>query len=125
MDPSGTKAVIEPNPVVDRCFGRHAADYARLSATPGDFPAFVAAVSHMQATQPNYTMHDLADVRVPVMIVQSEHDEFIRREHADYLARSIPGAELVILSGVTHFAPLQRPDDFNATLLAFPRRVLT
>jgi pimeloyl-ACP methyl ester carboxylesterase len=124
MDPSGTKELTMPNPVLDRCFGRHAKDYAELSATPDDFKAFVEAVSLMQQTQPNYTAHDLADIRVPVTIVQSEHDEFIKREHAEYLARSIPGADLVILPGVTHFAPLQRPEQFNATVLAFLHKVL-
>lgn len=124
MDPSGTKEMATPNPVLDRCFGRHAKDYARLSATPDDFKAFAGAVGLMQATQPNYSAHDLAEVRVPVTIVQSEHDEFIKREHAEYLARSIPGAELVILPGVTHFAPLQRPGQFNVTMLSFLRRVL-
>jgi pimeloyl-ACP methyl ester carboxylesterase len=48
------------------------------------------AVGLMQATQPNYGADDLAAVRVPVTIVQSEHDEFIKREHAEYLARVFP-----------------------------------
>lgn len=124
MDPSGTKTLTTPDPVLDRCFSRHAKDYARLSATPDDFQAFVGAVSQMMATQPNYTPDDLAAVRVPVAIVQSEHDEFIERDHAAYLARTIPGANLSILPGVTHFAPLQRPDQFNAAMLTFVRRIL-
>ena len=124
MDPSGTKEIAESDPILSRCFGRHVRDYAALSATPDDFEAFAEAVGLMQATQPNYGADDLAAVRVPVTIVQSERDEFIRREHAEYLARSIPGADLVILPGVTHFAPLQRPEQFNATMLAFVRRVL-
>jgi len=73
----------------------------------------------MMSSQPNYSADDLAGVRVPVTVVQSEHDEFIKREHAEYLARSIPGAELTILPGVSHFAPLQRPEQFNRVLLAF------
>ncbi len=124
MDPSGVKALTAPNPILDRCFGRHAKDYARLSATPNDFRAFAGAVGLMMETQPNYGAHDLAEVRVPVTIVQSEYDEFIKREHAEYLAQSIPGADLAVLPGVTHFAPLQRPDQFNTTMLAFLRRVL-
>jgi pimeloyl-ACP methyl ester carboxylesterase len=119
MDPSGTKELIPPHPIVDRCFTRHARDYARLSATPDDFRSFVAAVSLMMQTEPNYGARDLAGVRVPVTIAQSEHDEFIRREHAEYLAQSIPGADLVILPGVSHFAPLQRPEQFNAVVLRF------
>jgi pimeloyl-ACP methyl ester carboxylesterase len=78
----------------------------------------------MMQTQPNYSAHDLAKIGVRVTIVQSEHDEFIKREHAEYLARSIPNAELVVLSGVSHFAPLQRPEQFNAAMLAFVGRVL-
>lgn len=118
MDPSGTKPFV-PTPVIDRCFSRHAKDYAQLSATPGDFDGFVAAVSEMMRTQPNYSAHDLAQIHVPVAIVQSEHDEFIKPEHADYLARSIPGAELILLPGVSHFAPLQRPALFNRVMLEF------
>ena len=119
MDPSGTKDLTWPNPVLDNCFSRHTADYARLSATPDNFKPFADAVGLMMATQPNYTAQDLAAIRVPVTVVQSEHDEFIKREHAEYLAQTIPDAELIILPAVTHFAPLQRPEQFNATMLAF------
>jgi pimeloyl-ACP methyl ester carboxylesterase len=124
MDPSGVKP-FEPSPVLDRCFGRHMKDYAQLSATPDQFKAFVEAVSLMQRTQPNYSASDLAKIAVPVAIVQSEHDEFIKQDHAEFLARSIPGAELIILPGVSHFAPLQRPGQFNAAVLAFAGRVLS
>lgn len=120
MDPSGTKEFV-PTPIVDRCFARHKADYAALSATPGEFGEFVEAVSTMQRTEPNYSAADLAEIAVPVTIAHSEHDEFIRREHAEYLARTVPGAELVILRGVSHFAPLQRPELFNEAVSAFLR----
>ncbi len=123
MDPSGTKEFV-PGPVIGRCFSRHAKDYARLSATPDAFKAVVDAVSEMMKTLPNYTADDLADIRVPVAIVQSEHDEFIKLEHAEYLARSIPGAELILLPGVSHFAPLQRPEQFNSAVRAFLEKIL-
>jgi pimeloyl-ACP methyl ester carboxylesterase len=58
------------------------------------------------------------------VIVQSEHDEFIKREHAEYLSNTIPKAELIILGGVTHFAPLQKPELFNSTILKFAHKVL-
>ena len=124
MDPSGTKDIAEPNPILDRCFGRHAEDYAHLSATPDQFQALVDAVGLMQRTQPNYTAADLAEIQVPVAIVQAEHDEFIKHDHAEYLARTIPGAELVFLPGVSHFAPLQRPVRFNAVMRDFVAKVL-
>jgi pimeloyl-ACP methyl ester carboxylesterase len=122
MDPSGVKP-FESSPTLERCFTRHTKDYAELSATPENFSDFVEDVGLMQRTQPNYSTDDLAKIRVPVAIVHSEHDEFIRREHAEYLARSIPSAEFVALHDVSHFAPLQRPERFNSAMLVFIAKV--
>lgn len=118
MDPSGTKDFVF-TPIIERCFQRHVQEYGQLSATPDQFNAFSEAVGLMQRTEPNYSAQALAQIDVPVAIVHSEHDEFIKREHAVYLAQSIPNADLIELPGVSHFAPLQRPDQFNCTLLAF------
>lgn len=122
VDDSGTYP-FEMTPVIDRCFGRHVKDYARLSATSDAFQQFADAVGLMQRTQPNYSAADLEGIRVPVTIVQSENEEFIRPEHAAYLASTIPGAELVLLPGVSHFAPLQRPELFNEAVLKFLGRL--
>lgn len=116
MDPGGALPFV-PTPVIDRCFSRHRQDYAALSATPADFDAFVEAVGTMQRTEPNYTADDLRRIAVPVTIFHSSGDEFINPEHARYLANTIPGARLVTLPGVTHFAPLQRPRQFNTAML--------
>lgn len=118
MDPTGTKP-FEPTSALNRCFVRHATDYKLLSTTPDQFQQFVDDVSLMQRTQPNYSAQDLSKIHVPVRIVQSERDEFIRREHAEYLAETIPEASFILLDGVSHFAPLQRPVQFNRAMLAF------
>jgi pimeloyl-ACP methyl ester carboxylesterase len=124
MDPSGAKEIDEFAPILGKCINRHRQDYTQLSATPDQFDELSEAVGLMQKTQPNYSADDLAEISVPVVVVHSEHDEFIKPEHAEYLARSIPNAELVYLPGVSHFAPLQRPEQFNRTLLAFVDKVL-
>jgi pimeloyl-ACP methyl ester carboxylesterase len=124
MDPSGAKDITELTPILRRCLSRHEQDYERLSATPEQFDEFSDAVGLMQKTQPNFSAHDLAEISLPVAIVQSERDEFIKREHAEYLARNIPHAEFVLLPDVSHFAPLQRPEQFNAAMLAFLGKVL-
>ena len=118
MDPSGAKP-FEMTPLVGRCFARHKEDYLRLSATPDDFTTFVDAVTAMQRAEPNYTARDLASIAVPVTVVLGEFDEFIRREHAEYLAQNIARARFVLLRGVSHFAPLQRPEAFNELLVMF------
>jgi pimeloyl-ACP methyl ester carboxylesterase len=122
MDPSGLKE-IEITPVLKRCFTRHVKDYAYLSSTPKGFSMLAEDVGKMQRTEPNYSVEELARVNVPVTIVQSENDEFIKMEHAMYLARTIPGAEFIELRGVSHFAPLQRPEVFNSAMIAFLERI--
>jgi len=119
MDPTGTKEIAWPNPVIDRCLSRHREDYARLSATPDGFDDFFAAIGVMMKTEPNYTAAQLAAITVPVYFAVSERDEFIRLEHIQYLANTVPGARRLLLRDVTHFAPLQRPDEFNGVLHSF------
>ncbi len=125
MDPSGVKAVDESNPLIGRCFSRHAMDYAALSATrpvseampdQGDFQSLVDAVTAMQRSQPNWSAADLASVTRQVAIVASENDEFIRSEHLQYLARTIRTATYRQLEGVSHFAPIQDPALFNIAM---------
>jgi len=119
VDPSGTKEAMDFTPTVQRCLNRHILDYRRLSATPDDFEAFSEAVGLMQRTQPNLSADELASIRVPVWAVQGEGDEFLKANHPAYLAQTIPGARLEILAGVTHFAPIQRPEAFLAVLIRF------
>jgi pimeloyl-ACP methyl ester carboxylesterase len=119
MDPSGVKPDTDANPIFARFIGEAGERYAQVSATPNDYPAFTAAINRMWDTEPNYAAADLAGIRVPVAIADGDHDEAIKREHTEYLARSIPGARLVILPGVSHFAMLQKPKLFNAAVLGF------
>ena len=92
-----------------------------LSSTPDEFEEMSDAVSLMQKTQPNYSSDDLKRIRVPIAVVQSEFDEFIKAEHAEYLSKNIPNATYVTLTGVSHFAPLQRPKMFADVVLKFIR----
>ena len=123
MDPGGALPFV-PTPVIDNCFARHRLDYAALSSTPDAFMEIVEAVGTMQRTQPDFSAAELAAIAVPVRIVHAAGDEFIRPEHARYLADTLPRAQLTTLRGVTHFAPLQRPDRFNAVMLGFLGRLL-
>jgi pimeloyl-ACP methyl ester carboxylesterase len=94
-------------------------DYERLSPTPKEYEAFVEQISQMWATQPDYKPEQLATIKAPITIADGEHDEAIRQEHNKEMADLIPGAKLNILPGVSHFAFLQKPEQFNAAILAF------
>ena len=73
----------------------------------------------MWATQPNYTPDQLSRISVPTAIADGEYDEAIKRDHTEQMAKLIPGAKLLILPGVSHFAVLQNPGEFNAAVLKF------
>ena len=116
---SGLKGDPEKQPIFPQVMARMASDYARLSPTPKAFDALAAQMSTMWATQPNWTDTQLKSIKSPVWIVDGDHDEFIKREHTEHLAATIPGAGLLILPNVSHFAPLQAPALFNAAVLQF------
>lgn len=94
-------------------------DYAHMSKTPDQYDAFVAQISNMWATQPNWTDAQVAAITVPTAIVAGEYDEAILRAHTEKMAGLIPGATLVIMPEVSHFAMLQDPDGYNAAVRAF------
>ena len=116
---SGVKPDVEKNPTFARFIARAGDEYRRLSPTPGQYDAFVAQISHMWESQPNWSDATLATITAPVVIVDGDHDEAIKRAHTEYLAATIPGAGLLILPNTSHFAFLQDPALFNAALLDF------
>lgn len=110
---------FEMTPTIGNCLTRHQADYARLSPAPSRFEAMSRKLQAMQGSQPDYSAADLGAICVPVTVAVAERDEFIRPEHGAYIARTIPGARLVDMAGVSHFAPVQRPEVFNGVVLGF------
>ena len=93
--------------------------YRQISPTPDQYDAFVAQISNMWATQPNWTDAEVGKITVPTAIVLGDHDEAITRAHTDHMAKVITGAELVILKEASHFAMLQAPEDYTAAIRAF------
>jgi pimeloyl-ACP methyl ester carboxylesterase len=73
----------------------------------------------MWSSQPDFEPEALASIAVPTAIVAGEHDELVKRENTEDIARLIPGARLVILPGVSHFGLWQDPAGYNAALLSF------
>lgn len=116
---SGVKEGVENNPTFAAYIERAGQEYTRLSPTPKEYPAFVEQIGHMWASQPNWSDADLTRIKTPVLIVDGDHDEAIKREHTEYMAATIPGAGLLILPNVSHFAFLQDPGLFNAALEHF------
>jgi pimeloyl-ACP methyl ester carboxylesterase len=116
---SGVKDGVEKNPTFAAYIERAGREYRTLSATPDDYNAFVEQISRMWAEQPNWSDAQLEAIDTPVLVVDGDHDEAIKREHTEYIAATIPHAGLLILPNVSHFAFLQDPEQFNFAILHF------
>lgn len=117
-DPGGVKDVSK-SPVFTRFIARARHEYAKLSPTPHGYDAFLAQITKMWATQPHFSAAELASIKVPVWIVDGDHDEAIERSNTLFMADHIPGSGLLILPQVSHFAFLQDPGMFDAALRHF------
>jgi pimeloyl-ACP methyl ester carboxylesterase len=112
-DPGGVRGDVGKSPVFTVVVARADREYVALSATPHDFKAFYAQITHMWDSEPHFTDAQLGGIRVPVWIVDGDHEEAIKRENTLYMADRIPGACLLIQPGVSHFSFLQDPEQFT------------
>ena len=75
----------------------------------------------MEATLPQWTDADLAPLAAgtDVIFVGANHEEAVNLNVAASLHARVPGSQLRILSGVSHFAPLQDPEQFTDAIEDF------
>ncbi len=114
IDPS-----VETNEVFGGYVGMMAGDYAKMSPTPDGFEAFLGAVAKMWGTDKPGGMEALKTVTVPTLVVQSQYDEAILMAHSKEMSEAIPGAELLVLNDLSHFASFQAPDEYTAAIREF------
>jgi pimeloyl-ACP methyl ester carboxylesterase len=118
-DVSGIKDGYDKTPVFAEYLERVPEEYKQLSPTPNEWSEFNANISTMWATLPAFTADQLRRIAVPTTIADGQYDEGIKPEHNRYLVATIPGARLVVLPNVSHFAMLQNPRVFNTAILEF------
>jgi pimeloyl-ACP methyl ester carboxylesterase len=61
----------------------------------------------------------LGDVRVPTLVVAAADDPSTPPADLEAIAAEIPDAGLVLVEGARHLVNVERPDEFNETLLSF------
>jgi pimeloyl-ACP methyl ester carboxylesterase len=71
-------------------------------------------------TEPHLSYEALATIQAPTLVLAGEKD-IIKRAHTQAIAAHLPHAQIVILPGVTHYAPQENPALFNETVLSFLR----
>lgn len=84
-----------------------------------DFMDFATKVGTLGATLPTWSDAQLAAIEgSKVTIAGADHDEAVNLAVPAHLASVIQGSELKILTGVSHFAPLQDASGFTNAVLA-------
>jgi pimeloyl-ACP methyl ester carboxylesterase len=118
IDPEGLRN--ESNAEFDRYVAAARADYLRLSGRGAQgFAALFNGLKTMWRTQPRFSAEELGAIRTPILVIGAEHDEVVRREHTQAIAKAIPGSTLLTLRDVSHFAFVQQPARFNEAIVTF------
>jgi pimeloyl-ACP methyl ester carboxylesterase len=112
----GVKADVMNNKTFSDYINAAGETYKRLSPTPNEYDAFVTQISGMWGSQPAWTADDLSKIKVPVTLAIGDHDEAVKVDHTEMMAKQIPGSKLVILKDASHFAMLQDPEGYNAMI---------
>jgi len=64
-------------------------------------------------------MGRLGEINLPTLVVGSSEDLLTPPKYSEYLAASIPGAQLVLLDGAGHMMALERPDQLVKAISRF------
>lgn len=80
----------------------------------------------MLASAAQHSAQDfLEQIRVPTLIVAGEHDTFTPPDLSREMAQKIPSAELLVIHGGSHTAPLEHPHLVGAATIDFLNRAPT
>ena len=71
----------------------------------------------LMVNDPNVKPEELARIQCPTLVIAGSKD-MIKEGHTRLIARSIPGARMVIIPG-NHFVANKNPDAFNEAILHF------
>ncbi|WP_303310129.1 alpha/beta fold hydrolase [Hymenobacter sp. BT730] len=75
-------------------------------------------LSTLLLNYPNMKPAELRAITAPVLVLAGEKD-VIKEAHTRLIAQNIPRSQLVILPGLTHYAPQENGPLFNQTVLQF------
>ena len=93
---------------------------ARLFAGKSDKAKRNAELLGLMVNDPNVPVQELSKISVKTLVIAGTRD-MIKEDHTRLIAKSIPGAELVLLPG-DHFIAGKDPEAFNQRVLEFLRK---
>ncbi len=72
----------------------------------------------MWREEPNIALPELEGIRAPTLVMQGD-DDIVKVEHSATVAATLPDAQLAVVPGSSHMAPLEKPDLVNRLILDF------
>jgi pimeloyl-ACP methyl ester carboxylesterase len=84
-----------------------------------DFPMFLRM---LRAAGEHSAEDCLAEIDVPVLVVAGQKDTFTPASLSEHMAAQIPGAEMLMVEGGTHVAPIEQPELIGEKIKAFVER---
>lgn len=79
-------------------------------------------VAKMPLNYPRIDPSELRNINIPVLVMAGEND-VINQEHTELIAKNIKKSKLVILKGLTHYAPQEDSKYFNTEVYEFLKDV--
>jgi pimeloyl-ACP methyl ester carboxylesterase len=90
----------------------------RLSPNPEKIPEIRRKLKDLMEKHPNFTERQLEKIKTPTLVIVGDHD-IISLDHTVSLFASLPHAELFVVPGATHIAPVEQPDLLNTVIVRF------
>jgi pimeloyl-ACP methyl ester carboxylesterase len=87
---------------------------------PEHWQVMFSKMTSMWQTEPHIPLAHLRDVRARTLVMCGD-DDLVSLEHTVAVYRAIPDAELAVVPGTSHLAPLEKPDLVNRLILDFLR----
>jgi pimeloyl-ACP methyl ester carboxylesterase len=115
-DVASSNATFTNTAIYSEFVTRCRTEYGQLQPN-ANFTDFGNKVATMEGTLPTWTDADMARIDgSKVVVVGAERDEAVNLDVAPHLAKVIKGSRLKILTGVSHFAPVQDPTQFRMAI---------
>lgn len=97
--------------------------YARLRQMMIDnFKALPTFVPGFWKYPQQKTIERLGNMHAPTLVVIGSEDSQTLKNIADTLQTKIPGAAKIVIQGVSHHPPVEKPKEFNRIVLTFLRK---
>jgi pimeloyl-ACP methyl ester carboxylesterase len=83
--------------------------YARVAPDPSRWPALVEKIMGLMVDADALRADDLRSIKAPTLVMVGDAD-IVRPEHAVEMFRLLPHAQLAVVPGADHFAPMAKSD---------------